>query len=122
MTMARKARTQSALGGRLGRRVAERRKELGWLQAELAEKLGVETETISRFERGLALPSLERLDEMAHILGISIAELLSSATGNPIDQAVQIAHWLTPLSESERLFVTEHIQNLCRQIAGKRTG
>ncbi|HEY3328081.1 MAG TPA: helix-turn-helix transcriptional regulator [Novimethylophilus sp.] len=120
--MARKARTQSALGGRLGRRVAERRKELGWLQAELAEKLGVETETISRFERGLALPSLERLDEMAHILGISIAELLSSATGNPIDQAVQIAHWLTPLSESERLFVTEHIQNLCRQIAGKRTG
>jgi len=118
--MARKVRTSSALGDQLGGRVTERRKALGWRQADLAEKLGVETETISRFERGLALPSLERLDEMAHILGISIAELLSSATGNTADQAAQIAHWLAPLSEEDRVFVTEHIQNLCRRMVGKR--
>lgn len=119
--MARKARTSSALGDHLGKRVAEQRKALGWVQAELAEKLGVETETVSRFERGLALPSLERLDEMAHILGIPIAELLSSATGNPADQAAQIAHWLAPLSEDDRVFITEHIQSLCRQMGGKRS-
>jgi transcriptional regulator with XRE-family HTH domain len=119
MAMARKARISSTLGDQLGRRVAERRKALGWLQAELADKLGVETETISRFERGLALPSLERLDELAHVLGIPIADLLSSATGNPIDQAVQIGSWLAPLSEADRFFVTEHIQNLCRQLVRK---
>jgi transcriptional regulator with XRE-family HTH domain len=119
MVMARKARISSTLGDQLGKRVAQRRKALGWLQAELAEKLGVEMETISRFERGLALPSLERLDELAHILGIPIAELLSSATGNPIDQAVQISRWLAPLSETDRFFVTEHIQNLCRQLVRK---
>jgi len=118
--MARKARTSSVLGDQLGRQVAKRRKALGWLQADLAEKLGVETETISRFERGLALPSLERLDEMAHILGIPIAELLSSATGNPTDQAAQIAYWLAPLSEDDRVFITEHIQNLCRRMGRKR--
>lgn len=117
--MARKARISSTLGDQLGRRVAERRKEIGWLQTELADKLGVETETISRFERGLALPSLERLDELAHVLGIPIAELLSSATGNPIDQAVQIGRWLAPLSDADRLFVTEHIQSLCRQLVRK---
>lgn len=117
--MARKARISSTLGDQLGRRVADRRRELGWLQAELAEKLKVETETISRFERGLALPSLERLDELAHVLGIPIADLLSSATGNPIDQAVQIGNWLAPLSEADRFFVTEHIQSLCRQLVKK---
>jgi len=48
--MARKARITSTLGNQLGKRVAERRKAHGWLQAELADKLGVETETISRFQ------------------------------------------------------------------------
>lgn len=56
MVMARKARITSTLGNQLGRRVAERRKAHGWLQAELADKLGVETETISRFQaRGQVL-------------------------------------------------------------------
>ncbi|MEJ1959917.1 MAG: helix-turn-helix transcriptional regulator [Nitrosomonadales bacterium] len=36
----------------LGKRIAEQRKQIGWTQASVAEKVGVDTETISRFERG----------------------------------------------------------------------
>lgn len=111
--MGRKARTSSALAERLGRNVAARRKSLGWLQAELAERLEVETETISRFERGLALPSLERLEELAGILGVPLSELLSESSSNRTDQAVQIAGWLSTLSDEDRIFVADQVRRLC---------
>lgn len=113
MTMGRKARTSSALAERLGRNVAARRKSLGWLQAELAERLEVETETISRFERGLALPSLERLEELAGILGVPLKELLSESSSNHTDQALQIAGWLMLLTDEDRIFVADHVRLLC---------
>ena len=56
------------LGKRLGQRIAERRKALGWTQDQLAERLGVDAETVSRFERGVTVPALVTLDRLAGLL------------------------------------------------------
>lgn len=40
------------LAQRLGTQIATLRKTKEWTQADLAERIGVEPETISRFERG----------------------------------------------------------------------
>lgn len=53
------------LGKLLGQQIAAHRRALNLTQLQLAELLGVEPETISRFERGTSLPSLKRLNTSA---------------------------------------------------------
>ncbi|WP_243336999.1 helix-turn-helix domain-containing protein [Anaeromyxobacter soli] len=68
-----------AVEKRLGRRVAERRKAAGLTQAQLAERLGVTTETVSRLERGAVVPSLARLEAFASALGVDLSDLFRVA-------------------------------------------
>ena len=82
------------IGPLLGKNVAMRRKALALTQLQLAERLGVETETISRLERGTNLPSLQRLASLSEVLETSVAELLSQSVNNRSDQALMIERWL----------------------------
>jgi transcriptional regulator with XRE-family HTH domain len=67
-----------AVKKRLGRRVADQRKAAKLTQAELAERIGVATETVSRLERGMVIPSLARLESIAEALGVEIDALFRS--------------------------------------------
>lgn len=100
---------QTALGVLLGMNVARRRKALGLTQAELAEKISAETVTISRFERGSNLPSLLRLEQIANVLGLPLAELLSESTNLCTDQSLLIQGWIAGLSDSDRKFILDMI-------------
>ena len=73
----------------LGKRVAQLRQLAGLTQAECAEKVGVATETISRFERGAAVPSLARIEKVAGVLGVGLHELFIFREGTPKDEAVE---------------------------------
>ena len=46
---------------RLGRNIAEARKASGRTQAEVAEKVGIDTVSLSRIERGTVSPSITTL-------------------------------------------------------------
>ena len=52
----------------IGIQVAEIRKEQGLTQAQVAEMVNVATETISRLERGTAIPSLKTLEKISEAL------------------------------------------------------
>lgn len=106
----------TALGVLLGRNIAERRLTLGLTQAEFAERLGADTVTVSRFERGNHLPSLQRLEKIADTLKVPLAELLSQSTNLCTDQALLIHGWLVDLSESDRKFLLEMIQAWCSRL------
>lgn len=108
------------LGVLLGRNIAERRIALGLTQAELAEQLGADTVTVSRFERGSHLPSLQRLESIAGTLGMPLAELLSQSTNLVTDQSLLIQSLIADLSESDRQFVMGILQGLCSRL--KPTG
>lgn len=105
------------IGPLLGKNVAMRRKALALTQLQLAERLGVETETISRLERGTNLPSLQRLASLSEALEIPVADLLSQSVSTRSDQALMIERWLVPLTTRERRFVVESIRQLCDYIA-----
>jgi transcriptional regulator with XRE-family HTH domain len=109
-------KSSTAIGVLLGRNITERRKALGLTQAEFAEKLGADTVTVSRFERGSHLPSLLRLERIADTLGIPLAELLSQSTNLCTDQALSIQGWLTNLSEPDRQFVLDMVQAWCARL------
>ena len=68
---------------KLGERIAEKRKEQGLTQAELAEKMMVTRQTVSRWETGTALPDVERIAELAAVLGVSCDYLLTDAADQP---------------------------------------
>jgi len=113
------AEARKRLGKRLGQRIAQRRKAVDWTQDQLAERLGVDAETVSRFERGATLPSLVTLDRLARVLNTSTADLLSEASAAPSDQAMRISAWLTTMSSEDSEFVVSQIKALCDYIEHK---
>ncbi len=52
------------------------RKQLGWSQEELAEKLGISRQSVSKWESGMSIPDLERIVKMSSIFGVSTDYLL----------------------------------------------
>lgn len=53
-------------------KLKEIRTTKGFTQKELAEKVGVDTSSISKYETGVAEPSYEVLMKLARVLGVSI--------------------------------------------------
>ncbi|MBO7700300.1 MAG: helix-turn-helix transcriptional regulator [Eubacteriaceae bacterium] len=60
----------------LGSKIAEKRKSLGMTQIEFAEKMYVTRQTVSRWEAGTAMPDIDRIGEIADLLGVSCDYLL----------------------------------------------
>ncbi|MCH5317344.1 MAG: helix-turn-helix transcriptional regulator [Eubacterium sp.] len=54
----------------------ELRKEKGYSQEELAYKLNVTRQTVSKWENGSAMPDLKKLTELAEFFGVSMDALL----------------------------------------------
>ena len=52
------------------------RKERGYSQEELAEKLSVTRQAISKWENATAMPDLKKITETAQLFGVSMDELL----------------------------------------------
>lgn len=54
------------------------RKEKGLTQQDVADRLGVNKQTVSGYERGVRKPDFERLDALAELFDVSIAYLVGS--------------------------------------------
>ncbi len=63
----------------LGRRLARLRRGRKWTQERVAAAVGVDRGTISRWERGVILPSVARLGELARLFEIPFADLFAVA-------------------------------------------
>ena len=49
----------------------------GFSQDELAEKIGVSRQTLSKYETGESLPDIERCKLLAEVLDVSLDELVN---------------------------------------------
>lgn len=118
--MTKEKKASSPLPKLLGKNIKERRNQLGWTQATLAELVRVDVETISRIERGAILPSILKLEQVANVLGLPLAELLRSSSTLAHDQSLEILDWMQSLSETDRQFVLEAMQRLCKHLLSLR--
>jgi len=100
----------SKLATLLGKRVQERRLQLVLTQASLAEMVGIDSETISRIERGAVLPGLLRLEQIAVALKTGVAALLASTSMVPDDQALNLTQMLKSMEEPDRLFAVDMVK------------
>ena len=61
----------------VGENIARFRKEKGWTQAELGDKLGVSNQAVSKWELGTTMPDIMLLPVLADTFGVYIDELFS---------------------------------------------
>lgn len=59
-----------------GRFISRLRKERGYTQKQLAERLYISDKAISKWERGLSMPDVSLLLPLAEVLGVTVTELL----------------------------------------------
>ena len=62
---------------KIGKFIAERRKERGLLQKDIAARLGISEKTVSKWECGNGLPEVVYMEPLCRLLGITVNELLA---------------------------------------------
>lgn len=62
---------------KIGKFIAKCRKENGYTQASLAEKLGITDRAISKWENGKSMPDASIMLELCELLKINVNELLT---------------------------------------------
>lgn len=77
----------------LGSMIATLRKEQGWTQLELAERMGVTDKAVSKWERDLSCPDVSTIPKLAELFGVSVDELMqvSALNGGPSAEKPDIA-------------------------------
>ena len=61
---------------KVGMRISEYRRSMGLSQEELADRLYVTRQALSKWENGTSVPSIDTLSELSRIFGVSFEEIL----------------------------------------------
>ena len=64
------------MNANLGTKIAAKRKDIGLSQIEFADRLSVTRQTVSRWENGTVMPDIDKISDIAEILGVSCDYLL----------------------------------------------
>ena len=103
----------------IGDRIRAARKKHGWLQQELADRVGVSRQIASNWERGYTPPDTDGVAKIAAVLGISVEYLLY---GKELDGASPVKKIALALEEDGELLVffkqladREDLKDLFRQ-------
>jgi len=91
---------------KVGGFIAELRSEQGLTQQQLAERLHVTFQAVSRWETGRGTPDIENLEALSRELGVSVAELLS---GVKIDEPVS-SEEVDSIAQDGISLVKEHLR------------
>jgi transcriptional regulator with XRE-family HTH domain len=88
----------------IGRRVRQARTAKGWTREKLAEALGVEVETLWRYEAGRLPLSVAALYQLSDILDVRIERLVGRGpVGVTSAEAELLEHWRMLDPEGQRL-------------------
>ena len=108
------------LSKQVGLTIAKYRQQSGLTQNEVAEKLNIGYEAVSRMERGIVMPTVERLVELAEIFDCEAADLLTQSSNRVEDQSAQIKSLLSDLGEQDRLLLLDIITKLVNRFKMKQ--
>ena len=89
---------------RLGGEIQRRRKFMGLSQEELAQRMNVSRQSVTKWETGQAAPDLDRLVHLSDVLRVSLDDLLKTPDSPPASDAPQPpappATTLTPTADT----------------------
>lgn len=73
-----------------GKRIKEAREKMGYTQSELAEEVGVFQNFLGDIERGIKLPSLNKLIILSNVLKLSLDTMFAESLDNIICESEEI--------------------------------
>lgn len=98
---------EKQLAREVGGIIAIRRKAKGLTQAQLAEHMEIEKETVSRIETGHIAPTLARLAQIAKLLDCEISDLLKISTPDVSDRALALMNRMENLSDGQQTILLD---------------
>ena len=97
---------------KIGKFIANCRKEKNITQEQLAEKLFITDRAVSKWERGLSLPDADKMLDLCNILDINVNELLNGERIDMKDYAKKNEELLLELAKQEELKNKKMITNM----------
>ncbi|MFJ2680794.1 helix-turn-helix domain-containing protein [Pseudomonas sivasensis] len=101
----------------VGQAIARQRARCKLSQEQVAEKLGIGSEAVSRIERGIVMPNIERLVALATVFGCETADLLTEGSTRQEDQARRLQGLLSVLDSDDRTLVLEFVESLVARLS-----
>lgn len=111
-------KSEARLREQLGRELRRVRLARNLTQADVAERVETDPETISRFERGATLPSLARLLDLAEALDVTVASLLGAASPRATDEIDEVRQSLSTLSVRDRRLAAAIVKTIVEARGG----
>ncbi|MCM1055709.1 MAG: helix-turn-helix domain-containing protein [Bacteroides sp.] len=99
----------------IGKNIRSCRRKMELTQEQLAERLGVSFQSVSRWENGLAYPDIELLPLLTEIFGVTADELLDIPQEKKEKAEYELLRELSELSQREDAPV-ERITDIIREI------
>lgn len=81
-------------------RLAALRKRAGLSQGDVAERLNVSRQAVSRWETGFTVPSTDNLSRLGRLYGVTLDELLSYSAALPTEKPQEEAPAQQPKAEA----------------------
>jgi transcriptional regulator with XRE-family HTH domain len=103
---------------KISEKIKKLRQEKGWSQTQLANKLGIHPQHVSRYERGVFTPSAETLTKIGEVFGVSADYLLNEETNDSTGYLIkdkQLQRYLEEvdkLSEADKTLIKEVIESV----------
>ena len=111
------SRNEDQLAKTVGKAIARYRQLCRLTQDELAERLEIGKEAVSRIERGIVMPTVARLVELAGIFQCEASDLLTLASNRASDQARHLDQMLVRLDGDDRIMIVEMVERLATRLA-----
>ena len=106
---------------RIGKRIKERREQLGLTQEQFAEKLGVATNYISTIERGASFPRCEKLILLLNGLETSADAIFCDVLNQSVSyKASMLSEKLEDLPADEQKRILEMVEMMIAQAKNNR--
>ena len=114
------SRREKSLASTVGAAIAKERARAGLTQDQVAESLGIGPEAVSRIERGVVLPSLARLVDLAELFGCPVERFVKRGSDLAADQASLLEELIGSLKKADRQFVVDLVERTCAHLGAKR--
>lgn len=101
----------------VGRAIARQRQQADLTQEQVAEHLNIGMEAVSRMERGIVVPTVVRLAELAQLFGCELADFLRETSNRPTEQGILLGQKLARLDSADRGLLIETFDRLVERLA-----
>ncbi|HDO1317047.1 helix-turn-helix domain-containing protein [Aeromonas veronii] len=104
----------------VGKAISHKHTQAGFTQEQVAEHLSIGMEAVSRMERGIAVPTVVRLAELAQLFDCELADFLRETSNRPTEQGIVLSQQLARLDDADRTLLLETVERLVERLARPR--